>query len=415
MDGENLIEIMVSPEIGGSVVVMTAHADVDRAVRCMRKGADYFFQKPLDLDHVTVILDKLEEKTRLHQEATRYRKLCELDGVEEVIVGQSAAMEQVRGLLDLLAENPFTPVLITGESGTGKELVARSIHRAGAAKEPFVQIHCPSLNQNLLESELFGHERGAFTDARQQKKGLLELAGSGTVFLDELTEMPLPVQAKLLRVLDTGTFRRVGGLKELNCSARIMAATNRDIEARAAAGTFREDLYYRLKVFPVRIPPLRERREDILSLAQYFVADLAKRMCREPVRLSPEALGALHRYDWPGNVRELRNVIERSLILCRGDVIAPRHLPAEIRSSAPPDAQSQSSPCDLRSLREVTVDHVVSVVEQTGNNHSQAARILGISRSTLLAHLKRGKREGGEKGAEGGALTGMASPSSMEH
>jgi transcriptional regulator with PAS, ATPase and Fis domain len=276
-----------------------------------------------------------------------------------------------------------------GESGTGKELVARAVHALSGAAGPFVDINCASLNENLLESELFGHERGAFTDARQSKQGLFEVAAGGTIFFDELTEMPLSVQAKLLRALDSGTFRRVGGVRELRSDARVMAATNRAVEQAVAEGRFREDLFYRLSVFPVRIPPLRDRPDDVGALAQYFLSTLGERLGKPRFVLSGAALGKLREYAWPGNVRELRNVIERALILCDGAEVEPRHLPAEIRAAEA--LRPRARIVSLRPLEEVVQEHVDRVVGAAGGNHSQAARILGISRSTLLARLKKGR------------------------
>jgi len=386
-DGETLIGPL--HDAGIMVVVMTAYGDVERAVRCMSKGAEYFFQKPLDIDHVAVIVDRLREKRALRQEADVYRRLCERGDHADTLVGSSSVMGEVKRLIGRLSQNTATPVLILGESGTGKELVAREVHALSGAKGPFVDLNCASLNENLLESELFGHEKGAFTDARQAKRGLFEIAEGGSLFFDELTEMPLSVQAKLLRVLDSGAFRRVGGVREVRSDARVMAATNRDPERAVAEGRFREDLFYRLSVFPVRIPPLRERPEDVGVLAQYFLTSLGERLGKPRIGLSGAALAKLREYPWPGNVRELRNVIERALILCDGAELEPSHLPAEIRNGA--TLRPRARIVSMRPLEEMVQEHIVRVVQAAGGNHSQAARILGISRSTLLARLKKGR------------------------
>ncbi|MBE0616983.1 MAG: sigma 54-interacting transcriptional regulator, partial [Proteobacteria bacterium] len=288
------------------------------------------------------------------------------------------------------AQNTATPVLILGESGTGKELVAREVHSLSGAKGPFVDLNCASLNENLLESELFGHEKGAFTDARQAKQGLFEVAAGGSLFFDELTEMPPSVQAKLLRVLDSGAFRRVGGVREVRSDARVMAATNRNVERAVAEGKFREDLFYRLSVFPVRIPPLRDRPDDVAALSQYFLATLGERLGKPHVGLSGTALERLREYAWPGNVRELRNVIERALILCDGAEVEARHLPAEVRAAEA--LRPRARIISLRPLDAVVEEHIARVVRAADGNHSRAARILGISRSTLLARLKKSRQ-----------------------
>ncbi|MCM2357086.1 MAG: sigma-54 dependent transcriptional regulator [Geobacteraceae bacterium] len=392
MDGDTILPSLIAPEIGAIVVMMTAYAELDKAVQAMKKGAEYYFSKPVDLDNVAVILERLAEKVKLKSEVEHYRKIVDSAGDGELLTGESPRIIRVQRLISLLAQNRATPVLILGESGSGKGLVAKAIHALSAAKGPMVEINCASLSENLLESELFGHEKGAFTDARETKKGLFEIADEGTIFFDELAEMPLSVQAKLLKVLDSRTFRRLGGVSDLKSSARIMAATNNDIARQVRKGLFREDLYYRINVLPITVPPLRERGKDIIILASQFARRLGEGMGKGKVTVSAEAMGHLLNYTWPGNVRELRNIVERALILLQGEEIRPEHLPGEIRhNEAVPFTPSGS--LELRPLSKVTDEYMAQVLQITGQNHSRAAAVLGISRSTLLAWLKKKKAD----------------------
>jgi two-component system response regulator AtoC len=354
----------------------------------MKNGADYYFSKPLDLDHVVVILEKLENKLKLSCEAEYYRRTRETRGTCSAILGESPQIIKLQRLITLLSRNPSTPVLVLGESGSGKEMVAKSIHTLGGAKGQMVEVNCASLSESLLESELFGHERGAFTDARETKKGLFEIADGGSIFFDELAEMPLPIQAKLLKVLDSGKFRRVGGVADLTSNARFMAATNRDIVAMVRKGLFREDLFYRINVLPIHVPPLRERGRDVAILAGYFAKSIGEGMGMWKTMISPEAMVYLQAYSWPGNVRELKNVVERALILSNSGEILPDHLPAEIRrrSVAPTEFSVFTGLHTLNKMKEEYIDYVLKA---TGNNHSRTATILGISRSTLLSGLRK--------------------------
>ncbi len=386
-DGEDLLKPLISPEIGALVVMMTGHLVLDNAISAMKNGADYYFPKPLDLNHVAVILEKLEEKIKLSEENEYFRRISERRGSDGIILGDSPQIIKIQRLTTLLARNTSTPVLILGESGSGKEVVAQSIHLLSGIKGQMVEVNCASLSEHLLESELFGHEKGAFTDAKETKKGLFEIADGGTIFFDELAEMPLPIQAKLLKVLDSKKFRRVGGVADIQSSARFMAATNRDIVSMVKKGLFREDLFYRIAVLPIHVPPLRERGKDITILAGYFADLISESMGKGKPLFSPETLGFLQRYNWPGNVRELKNVIERALILSHNDEIHPDHLPAEIRCNP---SQIVFSPDfnELRPLSKIKDDYIDHVLRMTGNNHSRSAAILGISRSTLLAGLR---------------------------
>jgi two-component system, NtrC family, response regulator AtoC len=387
VEGESLLPYLVAPEIGACVIMMTGFVELDKAVRAMKSGAEYFFPKPLDLQQVALILDRHEEQFRLKTELVHHRRVQGEQGEGDTIVGESPQMVRLQRLISLLAMNSSTPVVIFGESGSGKELVARAIHRQSGVKGPLVEINCASLSEALLESELFGHEKGAFTDAKRTKIGLFELAENGTIFFDELAEMPLAIQAKLLKVLDTRVFRRVGGVVDITSSARFIGATNRDIPAMVKQGIFREDLYYRIHVMPVTVPPLRERGDDIVILADYFVRGIGSDMGKGRMRISPTALHCLRISAWPGNVRELRNVIERALILAEGQEILPEHLPPEMRGDQPPVPLMADR--EIRPLWQVEEAYIEHALRVTGNNNSRTAALLGISRSTLLAKLKR--------------------------
>lgn len=392
MDGESLLPYFVAPEINASVILMTGYVELDKAVQAMRKGAEYFFPKPLDLQQVALMLDRLEVGFKLKNEINHHRRLCGQNGTSDIIIGESPQIIVLQRLIDLMAKNSATPVLIYGESGTGKELVARAIHRQSGATGPLVEINCASLSETLLESELFGHEKGAFTDAKQVKRGLFELAADGTIFFDELAEMPLAIQAKMLKVLDTMTFRRVGGLADIKNTARFIGATNRDIAGMVKSGLFREDLFYRINVMPINVPPLRDRGRDIDMLSYYFVKTLGESMGKGTRKISAEAMNCLKRTSWPGNIRELKNVLERALIISETREILPEHLPQELRISdsfAPPKVTEN----EIRPLWQVEEEHIEKALLATSKNHSRTASLLGISRSTLLAKLKK-KNEG---------------------
>jgi transcriptional regulator with PAS, ATPase and Fis domain len=287
----------------------------------------------------------------------------------------------------LLASNPQTCALILGETGTGKGMVATAIHELSERREnPFVDVNCAGLNEALLESELMGHERGAFTDAKTAKRGLIEVADRGTLFLDEIGELTLPIQAKMLKVIEERTFRHVGGTVNLSASVRIIAATNANLEQAVKAGRFRSDLFFRLNVLPLTLPPLRKRREEIPQLTSLFLAEFATAMKKPGLRISPEAETMLLFYSWPGNIRELRNVIERAVLLCEDDTVMPAHLPGNLRSRA---SQSGSLPAlgDFR-LETVEARHIENVLRACGGNRSNAAKLLGIHRATLIKKIR---------------------------
>ena len=309
-----------------------------------------------------------------------------------LVVGESPRMREIAEMIDKIAAIKASTVLIQGDSGTGKELVAKAIHFKGCGRtKPFIEINCASLPENLLESELFGYEQGAFTDAKARKQGLVELAEGGTLFLDEIGEMPVALQTRILRLIETKRFRRVGGVEDVVVSTRIIAATNRDLSAAKGQGKFRDDLYFRLMVIPVYIPALRERKVDVPMLASYFIDSFNKELARSVRWLSPEAFGVMMAYDWPGNVRELRNVIERVILLESKDVILEEHLPREIRDKVSAGrVDSSSSPCrDLPiTLKEAEGRAIAEALKWADGNKSKAAKALGISRQTLRQKIK---------------------------
>jgi len=317
------------------------------------------------------------------------REVEPVDSSSEQFVGISAQSRDVLALVDRVASTEVT-VLVRGPSGVGKELIARAVHRqSGRSHRPFIVVDCTSLHENLLQSELFGHERGAFTGAVALKRGLFEVADSGTIFLDEIAEMGPALQVKLLRIIESGTFRRVGGTADIRVDVRVIAATNRPLEAMLAAGTFREDLYYRLNVFTITIPPLCERVEDIPPLVDYFIRR-SPLVGRRSVHLETTTLDRLMRYHWPGNIRELANVIERALILCDGEAILPMHLPAAVRTPAPGDRASGSLP----DLLTVEYAHIRRVLDYCHGHRQRAAAVLGISERNLYRLLKKVGRRG---------------------
>lgn len=386
MDGEALLQKLVAPEIDACVVMMTGYPELDQAVRAIKSGAEYFFSKPIHFERLALILESIEKRLELIRETAHYRKLSEQPEDASSLIGDCPQMLSIKKLISLLGRNQSTPVLVLGESGTGKELIARAIHKESGAAGQLVELNCASLSETLLEAELFGYEKGAFTDAGKSKPGLFEIAANGTIFFDELTEMSLSIQAKLLKVLDTKFFRRVGGVVDLVNSARFIGATNRNISGLVASGLFREDLYYRINVIQISLPPLRERGNDVITLAEYFIRQLGAEMGRGRPVCSPGFMQAVREHNWPGNVRELRNVIERALILADGHELKETHLPHELAAGRPPSADF--SLVQGRRLRDVESEYILQTVEFAGGNLTNAAKILGISRSTLHLRLK---------------------------
>ena len=376
------------------VVMMTAYGEVETAVEAMKNAAYDFILKPFALEKIKITISNALEAFRLKSEIAYLNKKTSRGGVFNNFIGQSKSMLDIFEKVRKIGESKANTILITGETGTGKELVARAIHACSYKESrPFMEINCAAVPENLLESELFGHERGAFTDAKTRKKGLVELAEGGTLFLDEIGEMGITLQARLLRLLENKTFRRVGGVMDLYVNTRIISATNRDLSVAIEEKLFRKDLYYRLKVIPIHIPPLRERKEDIPLLVSYFVERLNRELGKRVQPVKREVLEALLAYEWMGNIRELRNVIERAMLLDADEEILLDHLPPEIRGteSGADDAQMDTTLLTSffpMTLREVEKIQIKKTLEQTSGNKSKAANILGISRQTLREKLK---------------------------
>jgi two-component system response regulator AtoC len=373
------------------VIMITAFGEVETAVAAVRAGAHHFLEKPIQLAELLLLIEQALESQRLHRELERYQDGYRWQFSDVTLVGRSVAVRRVAELIMRLAmKGNAANVLIRGESGTGKDVVARAIHGRGPrGGRPFVSVNCTALPEHLVESELFGHEAGAFTDAKASKRGLFELADDGTIFLDEIGDMPKPAQAKLLGFLETHSFRRVGGVQDIEVDVHVIAATNRDIETAVARNEFREDLFYRLNVIPVHIPPLRERPEDIAPLALHFV-DVMCRDLRQPVRrLAAETLRALESYAWPGNARELRNTIERILLLTDEDPIGVNSLPQVVRGASDGPAARIVLPASGLSLEELERELICQALERTDGNKTGAARLLGMSRDTLRYRLEK--------------------------
>jgi DNA-binding NtrC family response regulator len=367
-----------------AVLMVTAFGQVESAVEAMKGGAADYIEKPFQaLDKLRLAVARTLQEVKSRREILRlHAQQGKLYGVEQ-LVGESPAIRRLREVVAQLARSEAQTMLVLGESGTGKELVAKGLHYGSVRKEmPFVEVNCAAITETLFESELFGHEKGAFTDARSAKKGLLELADRGTLFLDEVSEMSLGSQAKFLRVLQDRVFRRVGGTRDIKVDVRIIAATNRALDAFVREGRFREDLYYRLNVIPLTLPPLRERREDVLPLARHFLAECNGAFHKAIRAISPEAEALLMSYHWPGNVRELKNLIERLVILAGSDRIEVGDLPPPIGGRVPGQVGA-TGPDGLKTLEDVERAYILQVIERLEGNKSKAAQVLGISRQTL--------------------------------
>jgi DNA-binding NtrC family response regulator len=375
------------------VIVMTAYGSVDIAVTAMKEGAFDFITKPFDTDHLLLLIGRALETQRLCTENILLRdELASKFGAPKII-GKSAGITEVAQKVQKVAQAKTT-VLLLGESGTGKELFARAIHNLSPrAGYPFVPINCPAIPRELLESELFGHEKGAFTGAEAKKIGKFELADKGTIFLDEISEMDLSLQSKLLRVIQEGEIERVGGLKSVKCDVRIVAASNRNMERALEENRIREDLFYRLNVFPVVIPPLRERKDDIPLLAAFFIRKYCMELKTPLKHLTKEALDALLNYPWKGNVRELENCIERAIILCDGETIMPEHITLNERVSF--ESTLRSLPTDgtldettREAVRIAETQRITRALRETGGNKTRASELLRVSYKTLLTKIK---------------------------
>jgi two-component system response regulator AtoC len=382
ISGMDVLEVLVPRD--ATVVMLTGHGDIETAVEAMKLGAENFLTKPVELPHLGAAADKALEKTELRRaNRTLVARLAE--GRDTSTLGGSPRMREMARQVELLAASEGTTVLLLGESGTGKGWVAQMLHaHSPRARAPFVEVNCAGLSANFLDSELFGHEKGAFTDARTMKRGLFEVAHGGTLFLDEVGDLAPDLQPKLLKVLERKTFRRLGGTREIEVDVRLVAATNRDLEAEVAAGRFREDLFYRLNVLPLTLPPVRERsRDDLLDLIRRLMADLRTVHARGAPRLSDAALKLLLGYGWPGNVRELRNVLERALVLSLGEeTILPEHLPPEVRTPSPSAAPVREHQT-VMTLQEMERRHIERTLVMLDGNRTHAAEAMGISRATL--------------------------------
>jgi two-component system response regulator AtoC len=412
MDGITLLKRVREFDPAISVVVMTAHGTIEGAVEAMRLGAFDYLKKPIDLEELRLVADRARETNALKQELSYYRKRAGREVPFAEIVGQSRAMREVLDRVRQIAALDETPpVLITGETGTGKGLVARAIHSAGPrAAKPFIDVNCTALPATLMEAELFGYERGAFTDAKESKLGLFEAAEGGFLFLDEIGDVELSLQGKLLKAIEERVVRRVGGIRDRKIDVRILAATNRDLEREAERDRFRKDLYFRLAVILLHLPPLRERGEDVLLLADLYLRRLSAKYGKDVRRLSPEAKQLLLAYPWPGNVRELSHVIERAVLWSMGPELSVEHLSltqpdgstarrnelpstAEPRSQAPPvspgEPTGHSFPPEGMSLDQWEKTLLEQALRETGGNQTRAAQRLGISRDTLRYRMKK--------------------------
>ncbi len=394
-DGIAVLKRMKAVDPTVPVIMMTAYGEVDTAVEAMKSGAYDFVLKPFGLEKLKITIHNALEVHRLKGEIAYLKEKTGSQAGFKNFVGQSLPMKEIFAKIQKIGKSKANTILITGESGVGKELVARTIHSCSHDEErPFMEINCASVPETLLESELFGYEKGAFTDAKTRKKGLVELAEGGTLFLDEIGEMGVTLQSRLLRVIENKTFRRVGGLQDLRVNTRIVAATNRDLEGAIEEKSFRKDLYYRLKVIPVHVPPLRERKDDVPALVNHSIEKFNRELGKKVKPASREVMEALIKYDWPGNARELKNVIERAMLLDAEDEILLDHLPPEIyrggviRTTGEEAARVLTSfyPMTLRQIERVQIERTL---QQTNGNKSKAASILGISRQTLREKLKQ--------------------------
>jgi DNA-binding NtrC family response regulator len=383
------------------VIMITGNVQVDNTISALRGGAYDFISKPISLEELRVTIRNGIEARHLRREVEQVRKERAREFNFRQIVGESPAMKKMLGLAAKVAESEVSSVLLQGESGTGKDLVAKAIHYGSQrADSPFIAINVAALPATLIESELFGYEKGAFTDAKARKEGLFEQAEGGTLLLDEIGELELALQAKLLRVLEEGTFRRVGGLKDIPLDVRVLAASNRDLKSEGEAGRFRIDLYYRLSIIQIDIPPLRERGDDVLLLSQHYIDTIGSRLRlrKKITSLSPEVVDVFRKYNWPGNVRELRNVIERALILEENDTITTEYLPGGLMAVPLTGHSSNISESPVAqfvlpnqgiSLDEAELSFVSQAIERSGGNQTKAAELLGISRDQLRYRLKK--------------------------
>ncbi len=391
------------------VIMITAYADADSAVKALKLGADDYIGKPFDLNKIKYVVEQAFEKKQLHREVDFFRRELKKKYDYDNLVGNSPGMIDVFKMIKVCAETDVKTVLILGESGTGKELVARAIHYHSARSDmPFIEINCAAIPENLLENELFGHEKGAFTDAFKRHRGIFESAEGGTVFLDEIGDMPLPMQAKILKAIETKKYRRLGGLKDMVSDIRIIAATNQDMMRLVDSGKFRGDLFYRLNVMNIPLPPLRKRKQDIPSLVEYFISRLNEEYGRSVMRVSRQAMNRLIEYSWPGNVRELRNTVERAMMFANEDVLssslfrfAGENEQQEINGTGEDTVDTRQEggifsrswhitlPPDGVSIEEIEKELIRQALERFAGNQTRAARCLKMTRDTLRYRMKK--------------------------
>ncbi len=386
-DGVSLIPKIKELREDIVVILLTAYASVPSAIEAIKLGAYHYVNKPVELEEMVLLVEKALETTRLMREVRTLRARESAPYGFDRIVGESAPMQGVKSLLRKIAASPSSTVLLTGESGTGKDLAAKAVHFGSArAAGPFLNITCSAIPETLLESELFGHEKGAFTDAKGQKKGLLEQADGGSAFLDEIGELAPVLQAKLLRFLEEKAFRRVGGSADLHVDVRVIAATNRNLEDAVREGRFREDLYYRLRVLPVELPPLRERDGDVMLLASHFVDGFNREFKKSIRGFVPDARAALETYPWPGNVRELRNVLERAVLLAEHDLLEREDVLALAPSPLSAGFRLPAGGLDLEQLER---DLVAQALKRSGGNQTKAGKLLGLNRDQIRYRIEK--------------------------
>ncbi len=402
LPGATGLEVMAeirSRDLQAIMIFMTAYGTIETAVEAMKRGAFDYVNKPFVFEEIEILIERSLKMQGLDTEVSRLREVVRHQFDTDNVIAESPGMKEILTLVDKIARSEAPTVLITGESGVGKDLIARLIHKRGArSSKPFVTINCASLTETLLENELFGHEKGAFTDAKGMKRGQFELAGEGSVYLDEIGEIPTATQVKLLQVIENRAFRRVGGIKEHRIDSLIIAATNINLIEAVDAGAFRRDLFYRLNLIPFEIPTLRSRREDIIPLAEYFIRRFNREFHRRFSGLTVNAKKALVKYDWPGNVRELRNIIERIVILENADILRAKFLPVELVENAVEVGKTSvldrkgigfEIPNDGLSLEAVERELVLKSLEKSGNNQTKAASLLDISRDSLRYKMKK--------------------------
>jgi two-component system, NtrC family, response regulator AtoC len=405
-----------------NIIMLTAYANADSAVQALQDGAEDYFGKPFNLDAIKHVVDRSFEKRRLKKEVDCFRRELRKKSEHDKLIGNSQKMIEVFKMIKICADADAKTVLVTGESGTGKELVARAIHYHSArADAPFIEVNCASIPEHLLENELFGHEKGAYTDASKRHKGVFEMAEGGSVFLDEIGDMPITMQAKVLKAVETKHFRRLGGEEDVEANVRIITATHQNLPMMVKDGKFREDLFFRLNVMNICLPSLRERKEDIESLVQYFIETLNDEYGRNVQGASPETVAYLRKYDWPGNVRELRNCIERLMMLEQENILSPEHLSSEIRQSSTPEQGDTSGgirsdfdgehiiiPATGISLNELEKVLIQLALRKSGGNQTKAAKFLKTSRDTLRYRMKKFGFSDAVKEEEPGAYASIA-------